>query len=191
MATKIKFHFTFFIFLFFVIYFNSFLLFFAYFISLFIHEYSHYLMSKRYGILSQTLNIYPFGMNINVNINCKNKADKFLIFLIGPLSNILMLLITISLWWCFPISYFYTLDFAIANFALGFFNLIPIYPLDGGNMILSVFNSVESKLKILKIMKIISIVVGGIFLFLFIPLSVYVKINFLLSHDFILIHLSF
>jgi len=177
MGNKIKIHYTFYIFLFFVTYFNGFSLFFSYFIALIIHEYSHYLLSRKYNKMTQSINIYPFGMNVNVNGNTKNNKVNFLIFLIGPLSNILLLLTTTSLWWYCPVLYFYTKNFALANFILGFFNLIPIYPLDGGNMILQTIKSLDLKLKILKLMKIICIVIGCLFLVLFIW-SCFFSINF-------------
>lgn len=177
MADKIKIHISFYIFLFFIIYFNGFSLFFSYFLALFIHEYMHYILSKKYYKMSQTINIYPFGMNVSVNINNKNTWLNFFIFLIGPLTNIFFIFIVSSIWWYFPTTYFYTKDFVFANFCLGFFNIIPIYPLDGGNMILSLFNSSNSKLKILKIMKLCAIVFSILFMILFV-LSCFYSANF-------------
>ena len=177
MVNKIKVHYSFYIFLFFVIYFNGFLLFLSYFISLFIHEYSHYLLSKKYNKMSHTINIYPFGMNVCVNINNRNIVKNFMVFLIGPLCNIMLLLITVSLWWYYPQLYFYTKDFTLANFCLGFFNLIPIYPLDGGNMFLTICRTYKSKQKVIKIMKISAIIFSLLFLILFI-ISCFSVINF-------------
>lgn len=177
MGNKLKIHISFYIFLFFVIYFNGFSLFLSYFIALFLHEISHYFLSKRYSKLSQTINIYPFGMNVCVNLSNKNTRQNILIFLIGPMVNILLLFFTVALWWQFPITFFYTLDFALANFCLGFFNLIPIYPLDGGNMILQCFGSTKSKMKVLKIMRIFAIVFASLFLILFI-ISCFNSCNF-------------
>ena len=174
---RLKIHYTFYIFLFFIIYFNNIKLFLAYFIALFIHEYSHYLLSKTYNKMSQNITIYPFGMNVSVNMCNQNQIKKISIFLIGPLVNILLLLCTIVLWWCYPISFYYTRDFAFANFCLGVFNLIPIYPLDGGNIVLNLFISAKLKQKVLKIMKILAIIVSVFFMLLFI-LSCFYKINF-------------
>jgi stage IV sporulation protein FB len=127
--------------------------------------------------MTETININPYGMCLDVNIDNQNKASKILIFLIGPFSNILLLLIIISVWWCFPVVFFYTRDFAFANFILGFFNLIPLCPLDGGNVILSCISTIEGRLRALKIMKKISIILGVIFLILFIWSCFYV-VNF-------------
>lgn len=116
-------------------------------------------------------------MKLNVITKTQNKLTNFFIYLIGPLSNILILLVTTTLWWYFPVTYFYTKDFALANFILGFFNIIPLYPLDGGNMILHSVRSSEIKFKILKIMKVACVIVGIIFLLLFIW-SCFYTVNF-------------
>ena len=116
-------------------------------------------------------------MCLDVNIENAKRMNKIFIYLIGPFSNILLLLITISVWWYFPVVYFYTRDFAFSNFILGFFNLIPLYPLDGGNVIISCISTIEGKLRILKIMKMVSIITGIIFLFLFIWSCFYI-VNF-------------
>ena len=175
--SRLKIHFSFYIFLFFVIYFNNFSLFLAYFLALLIHEYSHYLLSKRYNKLSHTINIYPFGMDLSVNINNKNSFTNFCIYLIGPLINMILLLIVVSLWWHYPLLYFYTKDFALANFCLGFFNIIPIYPLDGGNMILELLSDYRKKQKALKVMMVFAIIFAIIFLFLFV-ISCFYSVNF-------------
>ena len=175
--SRIKIHYTFYLFLFLVIYFNGAGLFLSYFIALFIHEYSHYLLSKRYNKLSQSIIIYPFGMNVCVNISGQNVFRKFAIFLIGPLVNIILLLCVIVVWWFFPESFYYTESFAFANFCLGIFNLIPIYPLDGGNMILQLFPSRKAKYKLLKIMKFFAVILSIFFMMLFI-ISCFTSINF-------------
>jgi len=177
MEIKFKIHYSFYIFLFFIIYINGFSLFFSYFLALFIHELSHYLMARKYNILSQNMCIYAFGMALNVNNLSKNNTQNVLICLAGPLSNILTVLIITTVWWYFPLTYFYLKDFVYANIILGFFNLVPLYPLDGGNVILNLFSNVKYKNKVLKIMKKISIIFALIFLLLFIWSCFYV-INF-------------
>ena len=136
MGLKIKVHYTFYIFLFFSVYFCDFFMFFYYFISLVIHELSHHFMSRTSSKVSQTITLFPFGLALNVNDNCENKFYNFLIFFIGPFVNILIALICIALWWVFPTLYFYLKNLCLVNLSLGLFNLIPLQPLDGGNIFL-------------------------------------------------------
>ena len=175
--SKIKVHFSFYIFLFLIIYFNNFLSFLSYFLALFLHEYSHYLLSQKYNKMSHTINIYPFGMDLSVNIVNKNTFVNFCIFLIGPMINIIVGLIIMSSWWHFPELYFYTKNFVYANFYLGFFNMIPIYPLDGGNMVLQLFSNFSQKRKTLKIMKVLAIILSIFFCTVFL-ISCFYSINF-------------
>lgn len=177
MGLKIKVHYTFYIFLFFVVYFGGFLSLFSYFISLIIHETIHHFVSKSSSIMSQTLYLTPCGLSINVNCNNKNKIDKFLIFFSGPFINIFVALLCVGVWWLFPITYYYLKSFAFVNISLGLFNLIPIIPLDGGNIFLLLFDSKSSKRKVIKIMKIFSIIFAIFFLSLFV-VSIFFDINF-------------
>lgn len=176
MGLKIKIHYTFYIFLFFSVYFCNFFMFLSYFLSLCIHELSHYLVSKTYKELSQTIVLYPFGMQLNVIGLTENKFQNFLIFFIGPFVNIFISLLCVAVWWVFPVMYYYLKSFCLVNLSLGLFNLIPIQPLDGGN-ILMLFFSQTKKCSVLKIMKRISIIISIVFLGLFL-FSFFVGVNF-------------
>jgi len=177
MGLKIKVHYTFYIFLFFVIYFCNFFTFFNYFIALFIHELSHHLLSRSKGKLSETITIYPFGFMLGVKNNTESDLKKFLIYFIGPFVNILIGLICIAIWWYFPVSFYYLKDFVFVNFMLGFFNLIPIQPLDGGNIFLLFFKNRKVKEKVSKGMKKVAIILSAVFLILFV-ISIFYSINF-------------
>lgn len=176
MGLKIKVHYTFYIFLFFSVYFCDFFMFYYYFISLVIHELSHHFMSRTTSKLSQTITLFPFGLALNVNENCENKFYNFLIFFIGPFVNILIALICIALWWVFPTLYFYLKNLCLVNLSLGLFNLIPLQPLDGGNIFLLFFKG-QKKYKIIKIMKRISLFLACVFLIIFLY-SIFTCVNF-------------
>jgi stage IV sporulation protein FB len=73
------------------------------------------------------------------------------------------------------------------------FNLIPLYPLDGGRILVSLFSMKNNnKYKIMKIMKIASLVLGIIFLILFIvSLFYFVNYNLLIIGCFLILnHIS-
>ena len=110
-----------------------------------IHELGHTIMAIIFKIKLNRIELYPFGghtsLNYLININI---YKELLILLFGPFIQ----LITTYLIYYLNINvsyYFYT----YSKFIL-LFNLLPIYPLDGGkiiNIILSYFISFYNSLK--------------------------------------------
>jgi len=83
--------------------------------------------------------LFGFGWGKPVEYDIYNlnhpKRDTGLISIAGPLSNILLGVVLIILSRVFNIQELMLV--AYINFFLAFFNLIPIYPLDGFNVVLS------------------------------------------------------
>lgn len=108
------------------------------------HELGHMLAGILLGFKPNTLEIMPFGLSVGFegkveNYNRKIKKGtvlvlkKIIIALAGPLIN----LIFIVIFSIFPISFFNIENQLViySNILIGIFNLIPIYPLDGGRII--------------------------------------------------------
>ena len=79
--------------------------------------------------------VMPFGFKIEFKDIFKNKENekkKILMFLAGPAINLIIMIISIILKWNSNIIY--------ANLVIAIFNLLPIYPLDGGRILKSVLN---------------------------------------------------
>ncbi len=95
---------------------------------IFLHECAHLLAAVIIGLRPSHIVFYPFG----VNLKLKNKlvyslSDEIILYLAGPLLNILLALASIGLksksgWW----ELFY-----YNNLCLFLFNLLPILPMDG------------------------------------------------------------
>lgn len=107
------------------------------------HELGHMLAGIILGFKPDTIEIMPFGLSIafegkvenynkKVGKATKLTLKKLLIALSGPLTNLFFILI----FSIFPISFFGIERQIIiyANILIGIFNLIPIYPLDGGRI---------------------------------------------------------
>lgn len=103
-----------------------------------IHELAHLICGVILGFKPDTLRIMPFGFCIEfeTNVNDYNKKilksnmlsiKKTLIALAGPLSNLLIIIL----------GFIFNIDNNIifSNLLIMLFNLIPIYPLDGGRIL--------------------------------------------------------
>lgn len=165
MGIKIKFSPLFIIFTFFLVFFGYFSLYCSYITFLLVHEFSHYFMAKSRGYMSQSIHIMPYGLKMT-DENIYDKNDEILISIIGPIVNIVLALIGVTLWWYKPDLYYYLYDFVFSNFVLGAYNLFPIYPLDGGRVVLALFDNKHKK-TVLFIMKIIATIFALLFFVLF------------------------
>ncbi len=102
-----------------------------------VHELAHMFMGIILKLKPKELNVSPFGFSILFEIYEKNEIKKILIAICGPLVNILIALIcyftNIKNEWVELIIY--------SNILIGLFNLLPIYPLDGGRILKSILRT--------------------------------------------------
>lgn len=93
-----------------------------------IHELGHLLTGILLGLKAKGIDIMPFGVSINFeDYSNKYIAKKIIIAIAGPLVNIIIVILGIYNNWEEEIIY--------ANILIGLFNLIPLYPLDGGRIL--------------------------------------------------------
>lgn len=174
---KVKIHPTFIVFACLLIYFGQSILFFNYLIVMFVHEFAHAFVAKRLGYNIKNIKLIPFGISLNMNADNLMPKDEIKIALAGPIVNLFLSLVTISIWWLFPESYNYSYIFCYANFVTAIFNLIPAFPLDGGRVLLSLLKQKYSLKNSIKFCKIINVVISVLLLFLFFW-SCFISINF-------------
>ena len=107
-----------------------------------IHELGHLVAGILMGMKPEKIELMPFGLSVSfkININEYNKkikkgnnleTKKILIALAGPLTNLIMILITYRL----KIDIIKSMLIIYTNFLIMIFNLLPIYPLDGGRIL--------------------------------------------------------
>lgn len=121
------------------------------------HEMGHLLAMKILKNKAQAIRVTPFGIKI---LKCENQFFSYqkdiFIYLAGPLFNLLAsvifyLVFYYQLWWSQIMAYLVGI-----NLVLFLFNLIPVFTLDGGRILLSVFLLVTSYHRAYKIMNIVS-----------------------------------
>jgi Zn-dependent protease len=115
------------------------LLFFA---SLILHEAAHSIVAKRMNIDVSDITLYVFGGAARILREPERPVDEIKMALSGPFVSLLisgfsyLLYVLLNLLYLEPLSLaFYLLS--LANLAIGIFNLIPAFPLDGGRVLRS------------------------------------------------------
>ncbi len=131
-----------------------------------IHELGHVIMGLIMGLKIEKIEIMPLGLSVSFKLsvddfNKKIKKGNVLVLkkiaiaAAGPLTNLIILLIVLNT----KINFYLVSNeiIAYANILIMLFNLLPIYPLDGGRIlkeIIYIFNgSIKSKIYIQKISK--------------------------------------
>lgn len=150
---------------------------FPFLVALILHELGHAYVAKKLGYNLNKIWILPFGACLSFEEHSFDPIDEVKIAFGGPLVNIILILITMTLWWIHPGTYATTYAFAISNFSIAFFNLLPAYPLDGGRIMTGFLRLNFKPKKVFKIAIIINYIFSSLFITLFI-ISIFTSINF-------------
>jgi Zn-dependent protease/predicted transcriptional regulator len=115
-----------------------------FFVSLLAHELSHSLVARGRGIEIEGITLFIFGGVSKTRGEARTAGDEFWIAIVGPVTS---LVIGVILWivgalglrngWSVPVAGS-ALYLGILNVALGVFNLVPGFPLDGGRVLRSI-----------------------------------------------------
>ncbi len=139
----------------------------SYLAAVVLHELSHAALSKKLGYVLTEFRLMPYGAALIGEYENASARDEIAIAAIGPACNFFLLLITVAAWWLCPAFYDFTACFAAANLCLVVVNLLPVFPLDGGRILLAALSRYRSRSVALKKMKIVSFAFGAAFAALF------------------------
>lgn len=112
----------------------------------FIHELGHMIAGIILKLKPKALSLMPFGISITFETYGYKKLieiKKIMLAFAGPLTNFLIAIITIIL----HINTNLKEMIIYSNLLIAFFNLIPLYPLDGGRILKGIIRLKKSEIK--------------------------------------------
>ena len=129
------------------------------FISVLIHEMAHAFVADRLGYQVDHIHIDFFGGGAVMDLNRIPERDSIKIVVAGPLSNFALASLSYSILGLTQIPFFWTLT--VVNFLLFLFNILPIFPMDGGRLLRDIlYLKIGDRAKALKISATTSLVVS-------------------------------
>lgn len=110
----------------------------AIFVSVLIHELAHAYVADRKGWRVYGIRVDLFTGSASVDTNIPER-DSIPVVAAGPISNLLLAILCIPLYFVFgetsPIFGHFLNDLFIINIFMFVFNILPIYPMDGGRLL--------------------------------------------------------
>jgi Zn-dependent protease/CBS domain-containing protein len=122
------------------------------FLSIILHELSHSLVARRFGIPMKGITLFIFGGVAEMSEEPSSARAEFLTAIVGPISSVLIAVVFYGIlqigeasgW---PTTVNGVLFYLVwVNFILALFNLLPAFPLDGGRVLRSVLWSWKKNL---------------------------------------------
>jgi Zn-dependent protease/CBS domain-containing protein len=109
------------------------------FLSIVLHELSHSLVARHYGLPMKGITLFIFGGVAEMSDEPDSPRTEFRMAIVGPLASFAIALVcaglavvTAEAWEVAGAVLWYL---AFINLALGVFNLVPAFPLDGGRVL--------------------------------------------------------
>ena len=114
------------------------------FLSIIVHEFSHSLVARKYGVPMKGITLFIFGGMAEMTDEPTSPRAEFMMALVGPLSSLaigfvfyLLLVMGKQVEWPKPVNGILGY-LAFINGLLAAFNTIPAFPLDGGRILRSI-----------------------------------------------------
>lgn len=131
-----------------------------------LHELMHYTTARILGFSGFDIEILPIGAVLKMrDLDEASPKEDLIISLSGPFLNLILAVVFYVLFIFFNSSYFQLIY--KSNLAIGIFNLIPAFPLDGGRVLRDIlcYKTIYRKANEISIK--FSIVLGSFFMFIY------------------------
>lgn len=124
-----------------------------------IHELSHMLAAYLFEYRICNFTVMPFGGNILLDTSQKQNISQLIaIYLFAPFVNIMLFCVLYAVGIAYNSVIF--IQIALVNGAFALFSFLPVYPLDGGNVIKALLSSVTNERRSLNILFLINLTVS-------------------------------
>lgn len=150
-----------------------------------IHEFAHSRAAYSRGYVLNCVNLMPYGAMLAGGEDISRK-DAVPIAAAGPLANFALCVGLYALWWAAPTAYPYTKVLFEVSFAIGVFNLLPAYPLDGARILVALG---KNPVKTLRILRVIGMAIAFIMFGLYL-VSYFYELNYSLGAMSVLLYVS-
>lgn len=161
-------------------------LYFYYVMFISLHELCHFFVAKKRGYLPEKIHFTFFGASLD-GYDDFLFDDEIKIVLAGPLFNLFVIICCYLSFWFNPESYNFLNDILIVNWSIFIFNILPIFPLDFGRIILAFLSKKHPRNEAVNITKKISYFVLFLMFCMFL-ISFFFVFNF--SFGFVCVNLA-
>jgi Zn-dependent protease len=119
----------------------------CFFVCVVLHELGHSLTARRYGVQVPRILLMPIGGMAEFDRIPRQPSAEFLITIFGPAVNFAISTLLLPFAWRYLLGIEAIADFSVAeilvqlfwaNLVMGIFNLLPVYPMDGGRILRSI-----------------------------------------------------
>jgi len=132
-------------------------------ISLLIHEYAHVATAKAAGFPADSVTMYIIGGLARIpDISHMSPRTEALVAAAGPISSTVLALLSLAITPLFPNPPWILKSTLMINSMFAIFNMLPIYPMDGGRILRATLTSKLGRRKGTQIATYTTYVVGSI-----------------------------
>jgi Zn-dependent protease len=107
--------------------------------SLLAHELAHAIVARRHGLEVSRISLFLLGGMAEIDVDHGTAGDELWLSLAGPVLSLILGGIGVSIWLAFvgyaPVLAVVAGYLAMSNALLAGFNLLPVFPLDGGRLV--------------------------------------------------------
>lgn len=145
-----------------------------------LHEFGHAFVGQKLGYKLNMISLMPYGARLSGSEKHIDANDDIKISIAGPVVNLILILLSFIIFLFVPSGFELLKTFISVNVYTLLFNILPVFPLDGGRLLVAILSKKISRAKALKISKTIGYVISAILFILFF-ISFFFYLNYMLG----------